>query len=142
MRTENREKRKAETEVGNRQKRLKSDELVSPQHEESHGSEIKSDSVSQVPRESPSTMVEPRWEIVSHRSGGTLRLARNISAPAIQEDCSETQQATDRFLAGETILNEDVVEHHEEKGQNTDYDMEKSITEIKELWARAGYSKT
>ena len=152
MRNENREKRKAETEVGNRQKALKPDEVESQQQEDvtvlPPGSEIKRGSVSQVPRDSPSAKLESRWEIVDQSSGGTLRLTRNISAPAIKENCIEIEKATDRFLARGNIPNEDVVDHDEEPGpsgisnKNTDYDMEKSITEIKELWARAGYSKT
>ena len=72
-------KRKAETEVGPRNKISKEEEeevvVVVPDDVTvlPPGSEIKRGSLTQVPRESPTTSLDPQWKIVK-QLGGTLSL--------------------------------------------------------------------
>ena len=103
-------KRKAETEVGTRNKKLKLEEEEESSQQEDvtvlpPGSEIKRGSLTQVPRESPTSSLEDQWKVVT-QLGGKLQLARDISVTAGEKDWSETENTADSLTAGENITKE------------------------------------
>ena len=142
-------KRKAEIEVETRNKILKLEEEEEESYQQDDvtvlppGSEIKRGSLTQVPKESPTTILEDQWKVVN-QLGGKLQLARDIAVPASEEDRSETENTTDSFSPGENVTIEPpstlvqdvgVDGDSEQPGPDGLSDLEESIRQNRALWA-------